>query len=119
MLTAQEDSGQHHTLKNPCLYTWATTVDPPFCTHISLRTHPFAHVTSKILKLDWLLPVKVVPDQRMLVQELTLYNVAFRCVQHHSELIFFVTLTKMEKAEPKSPAPMYAEPEEDYTKKLG
>ena len=41
--------------------TWDTTEDPPFCTQISLRIHPFAHITHKIPQFDWLLPAEVVP----------------------------------------------------------
>ena len=70
------------------LCTRDTTEDPPFCTHIPTRIHPFAHVTPKILKFDWLLSAESSTNQRMPIRKLTLYKVVFQHVQCHSELIF-------------------------------
>ena len=66
------------------------TEDPPFCTRYPLNPE-----------------IRLVPvivsgtNQRMLIWELTLYNLVFLHVQHHPELIFNWS-TKMPKATQKS-----------------
>ena len=80
--------------------TWTTNEDPPFCTHISPRIHPFAHVTSKSLKFDWLLPAEAVPIKGCLFGD---WPYITRCFDVCNIILsLFLNPTKMPKAARKS-----------------